>query len=198
MPGNENHVPAMTGRGEALRLEKNETTALQEQEDSPMPGKLTCLFCCDRDPALMTIDIEEENLDRPSAEHKKNPLPVHFREEPKYLSTGTPTRVNLKYWKLVEKDGHIDYIKEEGRGGRQYMDRKLIRMIKDEQIRGARRYTSPYTPTGVNPEWLKGQLPWIRALYGKEEPKYTSPFTTTGVNPEWLKMNETEGMDSSK
>ncbi|KAL9587260.1 MAG: hypothetical protein Q9203_003582 [Teloschistes exilis] len=100
MPGNEKYDPAMTGRGEALRLKVNETTALQEQEHSPMP------------------DIEEENLDRPSAENKMNPLPVHFREEPKYLSTCTSTRVNLEYWKMIEKDGHIDYIKEERRGGR--------------------------------------------------------------------------------
>ncbi|KAL8632309.1 hypothetical protein Q9189_001981 [Teloschistes chrysophthalmus] len=199
MSGREGYVPGMTGRGEALRPAKNDTTTLQKQEDSPMPGKLTCHFYFDRDPTLIMIDIKEENLDPSSAEYEIYPPvgPVKF-EEPEYLFKCTPTDESMEYWVMIKEDGDVLYLKEERRDGRPYIDRRLLKMLKEEQIRNKEKYVSPYTPTGVNPEWLMGQSPWIRALYGKGEPQYISPYTPTGANPEWRKMIEAEGMNTSR
>ncbi|KAL9586632.1 MAG: hypothetical protein Q9212_000767 [Teloschistes hypoglaucus] len=123
MSGREGYVPGMTGRGEALNPVKNETTALQEQEDSPMP------------------DIKEENLDPASAEYELYPPvgPINF-EEPKYLFRCTPTDEGLEYWAMIKDDGSILYLKEERGDGQPYMDRGLLKMIKEEQIRNMKKY----------------------------------------------------------
>lgn len=50
------------------------------------------------------------------------------------------------------------------------------------------KYITPYTPTGVNPEWSKERDESERADYVEETLIYISPYTPTGINPEWLKM----------